>query len=235
MRRKSLFSKFKEGIKNITNKVVKEVEKVVSTIFNPTKEKRERKKRNKGLTTTPVKTTNNVKNTNNVKSAVKEKSIKVVTPTSERVIKENDLINKRSEIGEMLKSEKMPTTEIKKILSNKRIIKGNINSRQDLNNAIEREFYNTLDNIGLFKDDGAFKRTLKGDTTKIREFKERIRKAIEQSDKPFSLILNFSNNIDKAFELIYEQFEYGTLNSLQGYKAVDTYLEIIEREIMKGM
>lgn len=137
----------------------------------------------------------------------------------------------------MLQEGSIATSDIKKMINNDRMYKKlkTSNVRTSVNNAIQSEFYSIINNIGLFKDNGAFRRALKGDDARIKKFKERVFEAISKSDKPFELLLNFSERIDKAFELIYESYPEGALNTVQGSRVVEKFIDIIETEILRSV
>lgn len=128
-------------------------------------------------------------------------------------------------------------TDIKKIINNDRLYKklNTRNVRSSVNKAIQTEFFNIISNIGLFKDNGAFRRALKGNDAPIKEFKKKVLQAIQKSDKPFELLLSFSERIDKAFELIYEAYPEGALNSVQGNRVVNKFIDIIETEMLRSV
>lgn len=128
-------------------------------------------------------------------------------------------------------------TDIKKIINNDRLYKklNTRNVRSSVNKAIQTEFFNIISNIGLFKDNGAFRRALKGNDAPIKEFKKKVLETIQKSDKPFELLLSFSERIDKAFELIYEAYPEGALNSVQGGRVVNKFIDIIETEMLRSV
>lgn len=137
----------------------------------------------------------------------------------------------------LLKDGSVDQNDIKKIVNNDRLYKkiNTKNVRSSVNKAIQTEFFNIVSNIGLFKDNGAFRRALKGNDAPIKEFKKKVLEAIQKSDKPFELLLSFSERIDKAFELIYEAYPEGALNSVQGYRVVNKFIDIIETEMLRSV
>lgn len=137
----------------------------------------------------------------------------------------------------LLKDGTVDTTDVKKIINNDRLYKklNTRNVRSSVNKAIQTEIFNIISNIGLFKDNGAFRRALKGNDTPIKEFKKKVLEAIQKSDKPFELLLSFSERIDKAFELIYEAYPEGALNSVQGHRVVNKFIDIIETEMLRSV
>lgn len=137
----------------------------------------------------------------------------------------------------LLQDGSVDQNDIKKIVNNDRLYKkiNTRNVRSSVNKAIQIEFFNIVSNIGLFKDNGAFRRALKGNDTPIKEFKKRVLEAIQKADKPFELLLSFSERIDKAFELIYEAYPEGALNSVQGHRVVNKFIDIIETEMLRSV
>lgn len=137
----------------------------------------------------------------------------------------------------LLKDGTVDKNDIKKIINNDRLYKklNARNVRTSVNKAIQTEFFNIVSNIGLFKDNGAFRRALKGNDAPIKEFKKKVIEAIQKSDKPFELLLSFSDRIDKAFELIYEAYPEGALNSVQGHRVVNKFIDIIETEMLRSV
>lgn len=137
----------------------------------------------------------------------------------------------------LLKDGTVDKNDIKKIINNDRLYKklNARNVRTSVNKAIQSEFFNIVSNIGLFKDNGAFRRALKGNDAPIKEFKKKVLEAIQKSDKPFELLLSFSERIDKAFELIYEAYPEGALNSVQGHRVVNKFIDIIETEMLRSV
>lgn len=137
----------------------------------------------------------------------------------------------------LLKDGTVDKNDIKKIINNDRLYKklNARNVRTSVNKAIQTEFFNIVSNIGLFKDNGAFRRALKGNDAPIKEFKKKVLEAIQKSDKPFELLLSFSERIDKAFELIYEAYPEGALNSVQGHRVVNKFIDIIETEMLMSV
>lgn len=137
----------------------------------------------------------------------------------------------------LLKDGTVDKNDIKKIINNDRLYKklNARNVRTSVNKAIQTEFFNIVSNIGLFKDNGAFRRALKGNDAPIKEFKKKVLEAIQKSDKPFELLLSFSERIDKAFELIYEAYPEGALNSVQGHRVVNKFIDIIETEMLRSV
>lgn len=137
----------------------------------------------------------------------------------------------------LLKDGTVDKNDIKKIINNDRLYKKlNVrNVRTSVNKAIQTEFFNIVSNIGLFKDNGAFRRALKSNDAPIKEFKKKVLEAIQKSDKPFELLLSFSDRIDKAFELIYEAYPEGALNSVQGHRVVNKFIDIIETEMLRSV
>nr|DAG47975.1 MAG TPA: hypothetical protein [Caudoviricetes sp.] len=137
----------------------------------------------------------------------------------------------------LLKDGSVDQNDIKKIVNNDRLYKkiNTKNVRSSVNKAIQTEFFNIVSNIGLFKDNGAFRRALKGNDARIKEFEKKVIEAIQKSDKPFELLLSFSERIDKAFELIYEAYPEGALNSVQGPRVVNKFIDIIETELLRSV
>lgn len=137
----------------------------------------------------------------------------------------------------LLKDGTVDKNDIKKIINNDRLYKklNARNVRTSVNKAIQTEFFNIVSNIGLFKDNGAFRRALKGNDAPFKEFKKKVLEAIQKSDKPFELLLSFSERIDKAFELIYEAYPEGALNSVQGHRVVNKFIDIIETEMLRSV
>lgn len=137
----------------------------------------------------------------------------------------------------LLKDGTVDKNDIKKIINNDRLYKklNARNVRTSVNKVIQTEFFNIVSNIGLFKDNGAFRRALKGNDAPIKEFKKKVLEAIQKSGKPFELLLSFSERIDKAFELIYEAYPEGALNSVQGHRVVNKFIDIIETEMLRSV
>lgn len=140
-------------------------------------------------------------------------------------------------MNSLLKDGSVDQNDIKKIVNNDRLYKkvNTKNVRSSVDKAIQTEFFNIVNNIGLFKDNGAFRRALKGNEAPIKEFKKKVLEAIQKSDKPFELLLSFSERIDKAFELIYEAYPEGALNSVQGHRVVSKFIDIIETEMLRSV
>lgn len=146
---------------------------------------------------------------------------------------------KQRKVRDNLLNAGVERSDVKILINNERYLKQltKSESRKSLNKMIARMVKNKINDTHIFKLNGSFRYQLGDD--RINEFEKALFEKIENSNAPHRLLLNFSENLDKAFEIIYGNddvkgmYPHQHLMGANRVKSAEKMLSILEEFILK--
>lgn len=146
---------------------------------------------------------------------------------------------KQRKVRDNLLNSGVERSDVKVLINNDRYLKqlSKTKTRKALDKMITQMIKNKINDINIFKDKGSFRTQLGNE--RVNEFEKQLYNKIQNSNEPHRLLLNFSENIDKAFAYIYGDedtkglYPKQHLMAVNRRKSAEKMLSILEDFILK--